>query len=150
LISRCLQEATRIVEPGGSILLHTNQPPVARTNGVPLVVFQVFRKVPAGSAWTYERLESETFRSRPAEVKDFIWQAWPIRLYRSLIEKYSRPGDTIAHVFSGSGNGAIAALELSRKPILVDLHYHRRIERRLRKKVEFLARQSSLPRDRAG
>ncbi len=131
LLARFLREATRIVKPRGHVLLHTNEPSVRRIGNVTRIVFQVFQKRVRGGQWDRQRVASETFLSRYRRPKGFWWIALPIRIYRDLIRRYSRPGDIVAHVFSGSENGALAALESSRKPILLDLHYHRRTKRKL-------------------
>jgi DNA modification methylase len=55
-------------------------------------------------------------------------------VYRALLEQYSKPEQIVTHVFSGSGNGGIAAVLLNRKAILIVLHYHREVVKRLRRK----------------
>ena len=131
LLRRFLKEATRVVRPHGYILLHTNIPPVARVGNKYEIIFKVFQKRRRRGRWTHRKIASQAFRTHFARVKGIIWLAFPVRLYRALIRRYSAPGDTIVHAFSGSGNGAIAALELSRRPIALDLHHHRQVQRRL-------------------
>jgi hypothetical protein len=137
-ISRFLKEATRIVQPRRHLLLVESRIQPRGSKGARPVIFHVLQKQMSHGHWTHQRIRSETFFTHFLDVKDFPWWAFSLRLYRSLIRRYSEPGEIVAHVFSGSGNGAIAALELGRMPILIDLHYHRQIRRRLRKKVPLI------------
>lgn len=138
LIRKFLKEATRIVHPRGHILLTEGSPQIRGSKGARPIIFHVLQKQISHGHWTHQRIRSETFFTHFVEVKNFPWWALSIRLYRSLIRHYSRPGEIVVHVFSGSGNGAIAALELARRPILIDLHYHRQIGRRLRKRISLM------------
>ncbi len=131
LMTKFLKEATRIVQPRRHILLISGRVRKGKLKGARSVVFQVLQKRISRGYWTHERIKSETFLTHYVDVRNFPWWALSIRLYRNLIRRYSSPGEIVAHVFSGSGNGGIAALELARKPILIDLHYHRQIRRRL-------------------
>ena len=126
LIARFLAEAARIVEPRGYVLLNTSRS--RRRNPK---VFRVFQKRVRLGQSRLATIKLERFHAHHANVKDFAWEALPLHLYRTLIRRYSQAGAKVAHVFSGSGNGGIAALELGRKPILIDLHYHRQMRKRL-------------------
>jgi DNA methylase len=137
-IRRFLKEATRIVQPRRHILLVESRTQPRGSKGARPIIFHVLQKQMSHGHWTDQRIRSETFFTHFLDVQGFPWWAFSLRLYRSLIRRYSEPGDIVAHVFSGSGNGAIAALELARTPILIDLHYHRQISRRLRKKVPLI------------
>lgn len=137
LMDRFLEEAARVVTLGGHIAVHTDYPPSPEPKHQPQVVFQVWQKKTRSAA--AEWVGSEPLRVRHIHVRDFSWLALPIWVYRVLIEKYSRPGDAIAHVFSGSGNGGLAALSLGRRPVLIDLYYQRQTLRRLEKKARALA-----------
>jgi len=142
-LRRSLAEATRIVKPGGTILLHNRRPRRRTARGERLVEFDVLQKALRGGGRAPKQLRTETFVTRFADVVEFSWWALPVRLYRTLIGRYSLPGETLAHIFSGSGNSGLAALELSRSPVLVDLHHHRQVQRRLRKKMR--SRRASRP-----
>ncbi len=130
-LARFLREANRIVRPGGFILLHTNIPPVARLRGAYRIVFTVYQKRCRRGRWTSCPVGSRRFLAQFARVKQIKWLALPVWLYRALVKQYSAPGDTVVHAFSGSGNGALAALELARRPVLLDLHHHRQVRQRL-------------------
>lgn len=130
LMAKMFSEATRVVQPGGYILLHTNYPAVFRPRRKRTVIFTVHRKG-RGDGQRLRALKPVAFPTRHVYLKGFSWPALPVWVYRSLVEKYSRQGELIVHVFSGSGNGGVAALQCSRKVALVDLHYHRRVHRRL-------------------
>lgn len=132
-LAQLLGEAIRIIKPGGYILVHTGGIPVKRVRGVPRFVFQVLRKQVRRARPTTRWLKTERFSTRIARVKGFSWGAFPIWVYRMLIRRYSDPGARVVHICSGTGNSAIAALGLSRSPILLDLHYHRQVQRRLNK-----------------
>lgn len=137
LMDRFLEEAARVLTLGGHIAVHTDYPPSPKPGNQPQVVFQVWQKKTRGAP--AEWVASEPLRVRHIHVRDFSWLALPVWVYRVLIEKYSRPGDAIAHVFSGSGNGGLAALSLGRRPVLIDLYYQRQTLRRLEKKARSLA-----------
>lgn len=144
-LSCVLGEAARIIKPGGYVLLHTNLPPVKREKGIPQIEFKVLRRQFRRGRQTLKWVRSEKFATHYARVRGINWTALPIWLYRVLIRKYSKSGEPIAHVFSGSGNSAIAALELSRVPILVDLHYHGQVQRRLNKRLRRRRTRPSQP-----
>lgn len=139
-MARFLTESTRIVRPRGHILLILRRSRIRRSRGRRLVVFDVLQKQALRGYWIRKHIKWETFRTHYVDVKFSSWWALPVRLYRSLIDRYSRPGEIVAHVFSGSGNSGIAALELARKPILIDLYYHKQVKRRLDKKIESMRR----------
>jgi hypothetical protein len=134
LMAKMFSEATRVVRPGGHILLHTNYPAVFRPPRKRTVIFTVHRKGGCVSQ-RLRALKPVAFPTRHVYLKCFSWPALPVWVYRSLVERYSRQGDLIVHVFSGSGNGGVAALQCGRKPVLVDLHYHRWVQGRLRRSV---------------
>jgi hypothetical protein len=136
LINHFLTEAVRTVKPQRYILLMSSRPMTGKTKGARLIVFQVLQKRASHGHWTYARIKSEKFLTHYVDVKNFPWWGLPLRLYRALIEGYSHRGETVAHVFCGSGNSAIAALRLARKPVLIDLHYQREIKRRLDKRIQ--------------
>jgi hypothetical protein len=135
LIGRFLKEATRIVKPGRKILLISDRFQIGKSKGARRVVFNVLQKRISGGHWSVEHLKSVTFLTHYTKVRNFPWWALATRLYRNLICRYSDIGEIVAHVFSGSGNGGIAALELARKPVLIDLHYHRQVKERLGKEA---------------
>ena len=126
-----LREAGRILRPGGHLLLHTNLLPVERVKGARRVVFAVIRKPEKAWGQNARRVGTAAFRTRYVRVKGINWVALPVRLYRELLCRYSQPGDLVADVFSGSGNVALAALLLSRRPVLLDLHHQRKVQKRL-------------------
>jgi DNA modification methylase len=137
-MARFLDEAIRIARPHGFVLLHARRPERRMPDGKKPIVFSVLQKR-AGKPAT---LGSRTFKTRYSRVGNFSWVALPIWLYRGLLHRYSRPGDLVVHLFSGSGNGGMAALEMSRNPVLIDLHYHRQVNRRLKKSLTRLRRQT--------
>jgi len=139
-MARFFSEATRVVRPGGFVLLHTNYPAVFRSAIGRSITFTVERKRRRGRE-CLQALKPIRFRTRHVYLRGFSWPALPVWVYRSLIEEHSRPDDLVVHVFSGSGNGGVAALELGRRFALVDLHYHRRVRRRLRKEAASLERR---------
>lgn len=132
-LAQLLGEAARIIKPGGYILVHTGGLQIKRVRGVPRFVFQVLRKQVRRARQTTRWLKTERFSTQIARVKGFNWGAFPVWVYQVLIRRYSNPGARVVHVCSGSGNSAIAALGLSRLPILLDLHHHRLAQRRLNK-----------------
>jgi hypothetical protein len=136
LMSIFLAEATRIVKPRRHILLISGRERTGKSKGARRVVFHVIQKLGSRGHWTHRRVKSATFLTHYMKVKNFPWWALSIRLYRNLIRCYSEPGEIVAHVFSGSGNGGIAALESARTPILIDSHYQRQVRRRLEKRVQ--------------
>ena len=138
MIREFVREAMRIVRPRGHILVTESRPQIIGSKGARSIMFRVVQKQVAHGNWTDQRIGSETFFTHFVEVKGFPWWALSIQLYRNLIRRYSRRGEVVVHIFSGSGNGAIAALELARRPILIDLHYHRQLGRRLRKRLPLI------------
>jgi hypothetical protein len=135
LITEFLEEATRIVKPRRHILLTSRKWRAGKSQRARRVLFHVLQKRTSRSQRTLEPIKSEIFLTHFVKVRDFPWWALPLRLYRDLICRYTEPGEIVAHVFSGSGNGGIAALQLARKPILIDLYYHRQTRRRLTERV---------------
>jgi len=131
LLCRFLEEAARIIKPGAYILLHTRWPAIKRIAGLQPIEFHVFRRPFRRGRYAIEWVRKERIAACFTHVKGIPWLALPVWLYRLLIRRYSKPGHIVAHVFSGSGNSAIAALELSRVPVLLDLHYHRAVKRRV-------------------
>lgn len=133
-INAFLTEADRILKPQGYLLIIPSRcPPITRI-GARFLQFNVLRKDPLDPHWTCKIVASETYWTHFVSVESCWWAARPW-LYRSLLQRYSRVGDTVVHVFSGSGNSAIAALSIGRKPVLVDLHYHRNVRTRLRRYI---------------
>ncbi len=130
-LSRYLAEAGRIVQPWRFVALISSRPPRSSTRGVRLIRFHILQKRVVRSRWTLQCIRSLRFRTHYVDVKNFLWWALPVKLYRTLLERYTRPGEAVAHVFSGSGNCALAALQSDRRPLLIDLHHHREIRRRL-------------------
>jgi len=135
-ISGFLTEAIRIVEPSRHIVLISSRPPVRKSSGARTVTFHLLQKQISHGGWNCKRVKSIDVRTHYVDVKNFPWWALPIKLYRDLLQRYSRPGETVAHVFSGSGNSCIAALESGRRAVLIDLHYHRLVRRRLNKWIQ--------------
>ncbi len=134
MIDSFLAEALRVVKEDGYILMSTSRSPAETRPGTVKVIFQVFRKRLRRRKWVAEAVGREGFWTHGLVVKRSCWLAIPVKVYRALWEKYSQPDQIVAHVFSGSGNGGIAAVLLNRKAILVDLHYHREVSKRLRQK----------------
>ncbi len=134
MIDSFLAEALRVVKENGYILMSTSRSPAETRPGAVKIIFQVFRKRLRGRKWVAETVAREGFWTHGLAVKRSCWLAIPVRVYRALLENYSKRGQIVAHVFSGSGNGGIAAVLLNRKAILVDLHYHREVSKRLRRK----------------
>lgn len=133
LITQFLSEAMRIVKRHGYVLLISSRKPTAKSKGARYIVFHVLQKRISRGCWTHKQIRSEVFLTHYMHVTNFHWWALSIRLYQALVGRYSKPAETVAHIFSGSGNGAIAALELARRPVLIDLYYHRQTKRRLDK-----------------
>ena len=132
-LARCLGEAMRIVKPGGYVLIHTRKTPLNSTRGLHRVVFQVLKKSAVETRQTIDWLKVEKFRVHFVRVKGVNWYGFPVSFYQILVRRYSRPGARVVHIFSGTGNSAIAALNLSRFPILIDLNHHQQVQRRLDK-----------------
>ena len=125
LIGTFLAEAMRILKPYGHILITTARPPATRHHGYTEVLFRVLNKAAYRNDWRARKVRLERFSVEYVIFERMSWLALPVWVYEKLLERYSAPNDFVAHVFSGSGNGGIAALKIGRKPILVDLHYHR-------------------------
>jgi DNA modification methylase len=130
LLKRTLAECIRIMKPHACALVFTRE---GRSKSSK--IFDVFQKRFRGMRFGYDRIASESFHVRYAEVEGFLWEALPISLYRNLIHRYSTRGEYVVHVFSGSGNSAIAAIQLARIPILIDLHYHKQTQARLNRRI---------------
>jgi hypothetical protein len=129
-----LAEADRILEPYGHLLITPSCPPSITHVGARLVSFDVLHKDPIDPDWSRKIIARERYWTHFVSVESCWWAARPW-LYRSLLQRYSRLGDMVVHVFSGSGNSGIAALSAGRKPVLIDLHYHRNVLRRLRRYI---------------
>lgn len=142
LIRNFLAEATRVVQTRRHILLIDRKLQSRRRSR--RLVFHVLQKQAEKGGGIARRVRSETFLTHFVDIKECPWWAISLGIYRSLVERYSERGEKIAHVFSGSGNGAIAALQLDRRPILIDLHYHRQVHARLAKTMRPLALTSVL------
>jgi DNA modification methylase len=130
MLEDALKECGRIVKRRGYVLLFTHKERRKSSK-----TFDVFQKRLRGGHSILDRVKSESFQVRYVDVKDFYWQALPVSFYRVLIQRYSAQGEYVAHVFSGSGNSGIAAVQLSRTPILIDLHYHRQTRARLNERL---------------
>lgn len=133
-INTFLVEANRILKLRGHLLILPPRAPSTTRVGARLVKFNVLRKDPFDHDWTRKIKGCETCWTHFVRFESCWWAARP-RVYRSLMQRYSSVGDTVVHVFSGSGNSGVAALEVGRKPVLIDLHYHRNALRRLRQYV---------------
>jgi hypothetical protein len=141
ILADFLVEATRVVRPEGHILLFG-----ARREKGSGKSFEVLRMQKIdGKQPVAVRVRTEIIHAPYSSVKNFTWAALPVRLYDALIRRFSSPGETVPHVFSGSGNSAIAALALGGTPILVDLHYHRLVRKRLRA-LRFIRREKDSSR----
>ena len=138
MIETFLAEAVRILKPHGHILVTSSRPPSQRRKGVRKATFKVLRKEPRRGSWVAITVKREIFWTHYVLVENTCWWAFPLTIYRSLLQRYSLPGNVIAHVFSGSGNGGIAALQMGRCPVLIDLHYHRHVIRRLNREYGLL------------
>jgi len=145
LITQFLGEATRIVKRHGYVLLISSRKPMEKSKGARYIVFDVLQKRISRGCWIHKQIRSEVFLTHYMDVKNFPWWALPIRLYQAVVGRYSKPGETVAHIFSGSGNGAIAALELARRPVLIDLYYHRQTKRRLNKWIQSMRPKMVFP-----
>jgi len=136
LITRFLSEATRVVRPQGHVLLISRRKPVEKLLGARHIVFHVLQKQVSRGRWILKQIRSEASVTHYVDVKNFPWWALSIRLYKALLGRYSKAGEIVAHIFFGSGNCGIAALESARKPVLIDLYYHKQIKRRLDKRIQ--------------
>ncbi len=125
-----LREAMRIMKPGAYLLMSGSREPRLTGIGKRRVEFGVFRKQQQNGRWMFKRIRTEGFWTHFMHVRSCWWACRP-SLYRELIVKYSRMGDVVVHVFSGSGNSGVAALAAGRKPILIDRHYQRDALRRV-------------------
>ena len=134
-LGHALDGAARIVEPGGYILFHTNLLPVRRGGGIPRVRFQVFRRLTRGTGCRIRQVDQWETAVRLARIRGTKWLGLPVHTYESLIRRYSRPGEMVVHVFSGTGNSALAALASGCFPVLIDLHHHRFVRRRLNRRL---------------
>jgi DNA methylase len=130
MTSRFLRESVRIVRPLGYILFSTatTRRPMPKT-------FDVYQKRKRKGRWVAAPVLREEHFVRHVSVENFFWYALPIQLYRELINRYSKPEDIVLHVFCGSGNGALAAIECRRKVILIDLCYHRLVKQRIERRI---------------
>lgn len=129
-IAGFLGEAMRTMKPGAYLLMSGSREPRLIGVGKRRVEFGVFRKQQQNGRWAFRRIRTEAFWTHFMRVRSCWWACRP-SLYRELILKYSKPGDAVVHVFSGSGNSGVAALAANRIPILIDRHYQRDALRRL-------------------
>jgi DNA modification methylase len=120
LLDDLSRECLRVLQPGGHLIIYLHQGRSRISK-----VFDVCQKRRRGRKWRLQRLRPQVLRFPYLLVPGFWWYALPVSIYRKLIMRYSSPRASIAHVFSGSGNGGIAAVQLKRQAFLVDLHYHR-------------------------
>lgn len=125
-----LGEAVRIMKPGAFLLMSGSREPRLTGVGKRRVEFGAFRKQQQSGRWVFKRVRTEAFWTHFMHVRS-CWYACRPSLYRELIVKYSRPGDVVVHVFSGSGNSGVAAVGEGRTPILIDRHYQRDALRRV-------------------
>jgi len=133
-ITSFLHEATRILKPGGYLLMTPSRPPLKKHVGARFVKFNVLRKDPFDPDWIWNVIACKMYWTHFVGFESCWWAGRP-SLYRDLLQCYSSAGDTVVHVFSGSGNSGIAALSLGRKPVMIDLHYHRHMLKRLRRYI---------------
>ena len=128
LVSGVERECLRVLKPGGYAAFNTRQ---GRTRlSKP---FQIFQKRRSGRGWQLHLVRAHNFRVHYVDVDGFWWWALPLSVYTRLLERYSQPGEVVAHIFCGSGNGGMAIVRAHRKAVLVDLHYHTLSQRRLRR-----------------
>jgi DNA modification methylase len=85
-------------------------------------------KANAGSVWQSEGIPE----FEATELLDPVWRVnpeaspfrhvamWPKALVRQMLEPTSRPGDLILDPFAGSGTTGEVALEMGRKPVLIE------------------------------
>jgi hypothetical protein len=130
--------------------MHTGKLPLKTMGSVLHIVFHVLKKSARGSLQTVTWVRAEKFCVRFVRVKGIGWYTFPLWLYRALIARYSRPGAILVHTFSGTGNSAIAALGLSRSPILIDLHHHLQVQRRLNKLLRRYRGKRDRKKNRSG
>lgn len=140
-LGHTLDEAARIAKPGGYILFHTNLLPVRRTGGIPRVRFQVFRRLTRGTGCRIRQVGEWETAVRLARIRGTKWLGLPVHTYERLIRKYSRAGEMVVHVFSGTGNSALAAVASGCFPVLIDLHHHRFVRQRLNRRLRHRAAQ---------
>lgn len=138
MIGTFLAEAIKMLKPYGHLLITSSRPPSGGYRGGRKIVFRVLQKKADCGGWIFKPARLEIFFTHYMLVEPMCWWALPIRVYQSLLQRYSVPDDVVAHVFSGTGNGGIAALEMRRKAVLIDLHYHRDVMRRLNRKYRLL------------
>ena len=125
-----LAEAMRVMKPGAYLLMSGSREPRLTGVGKRRVEFGVFSKQQQNGRWLLKRIRTQAFWTHFMHVRS-CWYACRPSLYRELIVKYSRPGDVVVHVFSGSGNSGVAAIAENRRPVLIDRHYQRDALRRL-------------------
>jgi len=138
MIDTFLAEAIKMLKPYGHLLITSSRPPSGGYKGGRKIVFRVLQKRADRGGWISKPARFEIFFTHYMLVEPMCWWALPIRVYQSLLQRYSAVDDVVAHVFSGTGNGGIAALELRRKVVLIDLHYHRDVMRRLNRKYRLI------------
>lgn len=134
LLDALSRECLRVLAPQGHLVIYLHEGASRMRK-----VFDVYQKRRRSGRWRLQRVRSHTWRVPYVLVPGFWWYALPVALYRRLIARYSSRQGAIAHLFAGSGNGGIAALQLGRRTFLVDLHYHRISSSRLRRQLRDLA-----------
>jgi DNA modification methylase len=127
-------ECLRILKPDGFMVQFVHSGDIRK-------IFEVFQKQRRGRRWQLSRRRTIVFRAPYVLLPGFWWYALSVSIYSNLIARFTDEGDLVAHVFSGSGNSAIAAAALRRPVALFDLHYHERTRPRLRHRLRASAQR---------
>ena len=122
-------ECLRVLKPGAYFALYVNTDDIRKT-------FHLFQKSRGAKRQKFLRRNAMVFRVPYIRIPGRWWYALPVSTYRTLIDRYSRKEELVVHLFSGSGNSALAAAAIKRPIVLVDRHYHARTLRRLRQRPE--------------
>ena len=128
LLEGVKRECLRVLKPGAHVALNARQ---GRTRI--FKPFDVLQKRRRGGQWRLEKVRTLVFRAPYVDVEGFWWWALPVSVYADLLRRYTRPGDVVAHVFCGSGNGGLAIVRAARKAVMIDLHYHALSQRRMKR-----------------